>query len=982
MNQQEERVYNKAVIDLNEERRNDDSLVFTIADFREVIEDILNNRRRKIEREKVNQEVVCAELEKFFNITIGEQGILVDYDHYKEWVTDQTLEFIKSGKQLSQWIAYTKLLRQDGLPNEVIQSIDKSTTQILNGMANPNQEDGFEKKGLVLGYVQSGKTSNYIGLINKSIDFGYKFIIVLAGIHNNLRLQTQERLDATVTGNKRKNGKNSNVGVRKENFLNSKRVLQITSQDPGGIGDFNRHSLVNNPIDLGGDDTIIAVVKKNKHVLTNINAWLNDYLDNNNLKTLDKPLLLIDDECDQASVDSRFDPNNYNKPTDPSDPESSPSIINGLVNEILNKFSKRSYVGYTATPFANLFIPINDPNYSNLFPEHFIVKLAQPSNYHGPHKYFDISKDEEDSTDEVLFVNDLDKLFDQFKEKEEEPEDYDIEDNQPNQKIRPVELNNSLKTAIYSFIISGAIRYFRGQDKKHMSMLVHTSRLKLDQARIYLGIQKFIGKIKENSDQFYSDLEAIYKGKSNDFGVTHFPKQKDITVNYGEVTKDIISEDQLPNSIYELKTQIDLFISELKLKLINSLSSLNQEPVDSNLNYEDYRDSGLKVIAVGGNTLSRGLTLEGLHTSYFVRRAGNYDTLMQMGRWFGYRPGYGDLCKVFTTAEIFEDFKTIVEAEELMRLDMDTLIRDRVQPRDFVIRIKNNSATMRVTGKMGIAGSRRVSWKGGETITSVISKNTEVIKSNWEKLSKILKTIQFDGDSLPHKSCVSLDKLSISEFPNLQVINSKGDLDIEAILEYYKLCGYKEVDFCIVTRNYQKENNGFTENFNFNKINTSLSVRGLPNRNSATPYNKKRENELIELSPDHFKVIKGKLTDSNHLSKFLPENHKINKDKLSDISMVCSRLKRPVITIVPFNPNLFFKTHTFAKSKDLESSYELTVDHIDTTKVENLKLGGEINWLPFGISFATPGKGASGEDLKDESIYVNMAIQNLLKERY
>jgi hypothetical protein len=347
--------------------------------------------------------------------------------------------------------------------NSILNELDNATNKILDGMANPNLPDGFNKKGMVIGYVQSGKTSNYIGLINKAIDVGYKFIVVLTGMHNNLRQQTQIRIDEGVIGVIKFNGTNKNIGVGETpNTFNE--IQTLTTADY--TGDFNTQNLRALGINFQSPMPLIAVIKKNVTPLRNINKWVKDELTRRNLTESDKPFLIIDDECDQASIDTNFDYENYlsrNIIDEDGTTDNTPSNINSLIVSLISKFNKHAYVGYTATPYANIFIPINDPNYRNLFPEDFIITLEQPNNYLGPEKYFKIDDVESDTlpglcitSDEVEFIDNLNQLSEN---------DFEIS------------LPDSLITTTYMFILSSAIRYYRGDEKNHMSMLVHITHL-------------------------------------------------------------------------------------------------------------------------------------------------------------------------------------------------------------------------------------------------------------------------------------------------------------------------------------------------------------------------------------------------------------------------------------------------------------------------------------------------------------------------
>ena len=228
----------------------------------------------------------------------------------------------------------------DGWPPERIDAVDRATDHVVAHTPRP-MNPNYRAKGLVVGYVQSGKTTNFTSVIAKLADEEYRMVIVLSGIHNGLRRQTQARLDTQLTQ------------------LNPERWLTLTSE----TSDFQRPTF-NASVALRSDKVVLAVVKKNAAVLRRLVAWLDEPLARDALKS--SPVLVIDDEADQASVATKS--------------------INPLIQRLLGLMPKSTYVGYTATPFANVFI---DPSESNdLYPRDFILNLPQPEGYFGPEKIF------------------------------------------------------------------------------------------------------------------------------------------------------------------------------------------------------------------------------------------------------------------------------------------------------------------------------------------------------------------------------------------------------------------------------------------------------------------------------------------------------------------------------------------------------------------------------------------------------------------
>ena len=392
----------------------------------------------------INWEKIINELESHYTITIGSSETL--YNHKIPWIRN----YKQNNPNLSDfpfWNNYKRhLFENQQLPQTVIDEIDQSTDAILDGMSNPRETDNFEKKGLVIGYVQSGKTGNYVGLINKAIDVGYQFIVVLAGMHNNLRQQTQFRIDQGVNGKQKINGEETAVGVGTLINRFDTQTQSLTTAD--AKGDFNSAAANMNGINFNLEAPLIAVIKKNVHPLKNMNKWLENVIGINMESQSNKAVLIIDDEADQASINNNFKAEDLDAPiTDEEgnvDEENSPTAINAGIVDLINKFSRRCYTGYTATPYANVLIPLDNEHHQSIFPEDFIVRLKQPSNYLGPEKYFDQGLpgiQEIDSTEGFP-----EKIKAYYKAESDE-----------------LEVPESLKVATKQFIISGALRFVRGQ---------------------------------------------------------------------------------------------------------------------------------------------------------------------------------------------------------------------------------------------------------------------------------------------------------------------------------------------------------------------------------------------------------------------------------------------------------------------------------------------------------------------------------------
>lgn len=892
---------------------------------------------------KANQGLIRNELESHFTIGIGKSDTL--YKHRRPWISNYK-QNNPNESDFPFWTDYKMYLQKDKkYPANVINEIDNSTDAILDGMANPNESVDFEKKGMVIGYVQSGKTGNYVGLINKAIDVGYRFIVVLAGLHNNLRQQTQFRIDEGVSGFQRIDDQVKTVGTGNlPHQLTPREARPQTLTTAASDGDFNLRAAYMNSINFDADIPLIAVVKKNASVLRNLNRWLDGQLKINNEAVSSKSVLIIDDECDQASVNTKFSIEDLTEPIPDEngnvDRTNTPSMINKLIKELLNKFSRRVYVGYTATPYANVFIPIDNEHYQDVFPEDFIVRLDQPSNYLGPEKYFANEK-EEDNLPGILLLNENEKFAKHLR-------DY------YNGQITDLEMPESLKTALYVFILSGALRFFRGQESDHMSMLIHVSHLKLIQNQIGVELrdlwQMISDSIRQNDGRVWYNLELLYNGDYLD-GLEHGAMPQAECTNAYQVNKNFVDGNfSLPKHFRDLKENIRKFTSAVELIVINS-----DQP--SSLNYHLY-PNGRKVIAIGGNTMSRGLTLEGLHTSYFVRHARAFDTLLQMGRWFGYRSNYADLCRVITTAEIAFDFGEICQADINMKQDIVSMIKSNSTPRDFLINIRQSSTSIAVTSKMGAAVQRRITWAGGEEITTTIDRNPEVVINNHNVLMDLIGKLETSCDVEKKNNHIIYKEVPLSMLgdlaQNFSMIANSGTMDFLKIFEFYEKFMLSSVDIVIVGRIL---GNGLHD---VNAIYSGQKL-GLAQRN---PHESSNINE--------FKVPNSKLTDANYLSKFVKTGVNLTDKEKKQPRTVCQHLIRPIITFVALNPKYFY----LKEKVDTDNPMSKENVYLEKLAILGNFDKNEFVHIPYGVSVATPSLNSAGKNLKDEDVYINLTVQN------
>lgn len=649
----------------------------------------------------VNAEALIAELEHATSVCTKPPAVLTD-GLVKPWWIERKGQI----EPMRFWRRYRRYLEQEkNMRDKDLDSVDEQTDAIVDRIQNPATSGAWDVRGMVVGSVQSGKTANYVGVTTKALDAGYKVIIILAGIHNNLRAQTQERVDEGILGfdsQRRLDPDRADYKLGVGKLLNTSDLGPPTSITPltnsADDGDFTTGAQRVNVSLAGGP--VILVVKKNATPLKHILKWLEvagGQLGHQNPdgRISAIPLLMIDDEADNASINTK------DRPGVP-DEETNITKINKLIRLILNRFEQSSYVGYTATPFANIFInpeAERDEEGKDLFPRDFIVNVRPSSRYVGPAKVFGYSRDLEAGIDEVHPM----------------PIFREVEDHQlyfpPNhkQEHRPDSLPVSLIRAILCFVLSCAARRARGQRSVHNSMLIHVTR--------FISVQKHVKELVE--DEFSRVKRAITYDKADHpvWAALHNLWQSDF-VPTSKSIRAIENDKRLTEVGWdEVKAELSVVVGKIVVKEIHGQS---KEALD----YSRQRD-GISLIAVGGNKLSRGLTLEGLSVSYFLRSTKMYDTLMQMGRWFGYRDGYLDLCRLCTTGELRDWFSHVALAEEELKREFDHMVDARLTPSDYGLRVRQHPDGMMVTAlnKMAHGQSREVTFAGQLVQTAFFERN-------------------------------------------------------------------------------------------------------------------------------------------------------------------------------------------------------------------------------------------------------------------
>jgi hypothetical protein len=694
---------------------------------------------------------------------------------FRTWLTAERKEEMKNSWNYSD--RYFTLLEKAGRSEKVVDETKKTSVEILEKMGDPKSREEFYVKGLVVGSVQAGKTQNFNAVINRAIDSGYGLIIVLAGLMEDLRNQTQLRIENDVIGEGLDIDTDTLVkkgvgAIRRFGNLGDSSITQVISIT-SAKSDFKKSLL---DADFSLNHTNILVCKNNVSVLRNLIVWLHDYLEENKDQH-DIPLLVLDDEADNASL------NNEGKRG-----REYASKTNGHIRALLALFKRKTYLGYTATPFANILADRNDApennwivkykvrgqaeekalqRVDNLFPDDFIVLLNPPTNYVGAKQIFETTKPIDNKAElKIPLVELVDDNIEHFPDKVYSPANGELvgvqkikSQNDWNEKIGqfnpyldfadyreyrsqtrssrtgdsfPRKLPDSIKDSVLCFILSIAIRESRKPAmvnstmfNPHNSMLIHISRYTLWQNSLKKLIDDYIRDIQGslqlddpgNPNSIFPTFERIwfkYYSKIIEHVSDYLPKGYD-----DEFLKPISFETIKNNFLTEA-------IKGIEVKAINSSTG-------DKLVYP--RNTPKKYIAIGGNRLSRGFTLEGLSINYFVRSTDYSDALLQMGRWFGYRPGYLDCCKLFITRDSMEKYDLVTRTIEELEIEFRKMEEKNRTPANFILRVKKHPGALKITRPAILRDTLVVNWSYQDSLEQ--STNFDIrrkkIEAVWEQ---------------------------------------------------------------------------------------------------------------------------------------------------------------------------------------------------------------------------------------------------------
>lgn len=621
----------------------------------------------------------------------NEQGMLVD--------SSQESEVYVPTDEKSSWQLYKKHLLDEGFKKEAVDNIERTTIKILKRL-NSNTVGMEPVKGLVIGNVQSGKTANMAALMAMAADWGWNMFIVLSGTIENLRQQTQRRLlnDLNRPGN-----------------ISWRGLEHLDKNTPGQRTQDLR-------FEEGASERYFNVCLKNAVRLKKLIQWIQ--ADQNKKRQM--KIIIIDDEADQASINTADIKANKERKT-----------INRLIVNLvegksiqgknyLDKYKAMNYIGYTATPYANI---LNEASYESLYPRNFICTLPVSNEYFGPQQIFGVEETELEGLNIIREIN-----------------DKDLKDIKNIHSGSLTKIPNTLKDAICWFIVGVATMRVWGY-KKPISMLIHTSQKQECHENIALAIQKWF----RSNEEIYilKECEKLWKREIKAFTKQDFREQYN---NYGRADSEINEYPefvQIREAIIEL---IDNAVSYIKMGENGELvynkgihlcvdncknSGVNEDGMFVRLAYPDLNtkiEFAPAFIVIGGATLSRGLTIEGLISTFFLRAVGQADTLMQMGRWFGYRKGYELLPRIWLTNKTKKQFAFLSSLDKELReeiLHMDTLGTD---PSKYGPKVKNTPkySFIRIAAKSKMQGAQEteLDYSGTTSQTTMFNNDNDILNHN------------------------------------------------------------------------------------------------------------------------------------------------------------------------------------------------------------------------------------------------------------
>ncbi|WP_346712729.1 Z1 domain-containing protein [Mediterranea massiliensis] len=703
----------------------------------------------------------------------------------------------------SAWQCYKRLLlRNKGFKEEVVNVMEDANIKILHQLSGNTRESGAIK-GLVIGNVQSGKTANMAALMAMAADNGWNMFIVLSGMMENLRVQTLKRLVEDL------NSRNCNMNWE-------------AIDNPQPIEQYGKR-LIDKNFTKESKMRFLAVCLKNSSRLSNLIDWLNSDLNSRK----DIRLLIIDDEADQASINTAT--------------QDQRTAINRLILNLINnrnsrgqqaccKFQAVNYVGYTATPYANV---LNEaPGPESLYPSNFIATLSVSDEYFGPQQIFGYESDDDDSTSFPGL--DIVRLI----------PDNDIININNIQRGTINDIPNSLTDAICWFLCGVAYMRYVGY-RKPISMLIHTSRKTESHSNMGNAIKHFFNS--QRKEDIIEACSNIWASETNRFSRTNFMTQY---YNYANISNinDYPEFEELRQCLIGLLssglTQIEVNSdnNQIKYKTGIHLCIDNSDKNNDNSrliypNENEMPNVAPVFLIIGGNTLSRGLTIEGLICTYFLRPAGCADTLMQMGRWFGYRKGYELIPRIWLSRRVRDQFRFISEMDQKLRNEIKFMAGIGQNPSECGPKIMASPSTnfLKIVSdnKMQGAVGATYDFAGHTMETGVFTNDEEMLNSNLQHLSQFIQSLGAPSDvqnnpyAANNKIWKNIDSQIIKDFLNnyqySERLNGFNDLKVFTgwldRVSNEGLLGNWDVILAGIRHNENLGNRQITDTISINKVN-------------------------------------------------------------------------------------------------------------------------------------------------------------------
>lgn len=757
----------------------------------------------------------------------------------------------QSNRKHMYWERYEDYLRYEkDFDEETIAVLKRSTEEILGYCANPTPKinEVKKRKGLVVGDVQSGKTANYMALINMACDYDYKLIIVLAGLTDSLRRQTQERVDEGFIGAISNTIGSSNIKyIGVGSMKNERYAVTLTNID----SDFKRESMnALNNTSADYNKPVVLVVKKNKSTLENVKTWLKPG-DNG----VTDHILIIDDEADNASINTKKS-------------DEDPSSINALIRDLYNNFSKASYVGYTATPYANIFInPDDDESFKDLFPTDFITLLKTPTSYFGSEKVFGKNID-----GNTRFIREI----------KENERDFLLVGHDKDDEFSGI--CDSLKEAIHCFFLNSVIRTKRGKPYAHRSMMINISRFNKMQTKIKNKVIDYVNNLKDIIIQTsYMTKDKFLRNKEMLKMYNTYMTDK----YYDELRKEIVWEEIQPFLAYEAE--------RMKVVVVNRLKD------EEKLDYNFYKDTGARYIVIGGFILSRGLTLEGLMISYYSRNGSSYDSLLQMCRWFGYRPKYEDLCRIYMSKINIDCFGAVIEATNDLKQQFTSMKLANKTPNDFGLMVKKSPDilnTLLVTSRNKSRYTKDktfiLNYSCQPIDTSKIYFDAEINKKNHSIIKSELeeKLGKMEKDDIRYMYKKVNKDIIISLLKKIEIPIENTKFDIQSICDFLESTDRLELwDIAIATGRDEKDDNSVPFNFggySINSVKRSFEVR--PN-----------EEKFIRIAGSNNRLMDPGILNSGLSKEIKEEIRDKSVNKTPTAKEYLMHRKYPILVIYPID---------------------------------------------------------------------------------